>query len=235
MNGGIVLRDFEVASAVTFGGRQSLAAHRLSGGDRVVDVLGPETASIEFSGAFSGSDAVARSRSVDQMRSSGKRLPLSWDSFCYTVVISVFVASYENSRWIPYRVRCAVVDENVGGLLSPAEKQANDVLSSSMLASAALSLAALPGMPNLVPSLVLSEDGLSNTISVGATSSALQQAEAMIAANLTATERDLSAATEATNAISGELIDGILKCEQSLEQICRLVSARFSLAASQVD
>jgi hypothetical protein len=51
---------------------------------------------------------LTRARSLDKLRASGLALPLTWDVFFYTVVISEFYADYQNSWWIPYRITCMV-------------------------------------------------------------------------------------------------------------------------------
>src|SRR4051812_20099813 len=100
--GPVVFQDFEIPSGVNFGGKQRLALHRLPGGERVIDALGRDDAEIGFSGIFTGPDATLRARSLDELRSAGVMLPLTWDIFYYTVLISDFHADYRNGSWNPY-------------------------------------------------------------------------------------------------------------------------------------
>jgi len=107
--GSIDLQDFEVPPSIRFGGRQRLAVHILSNGQRVVERLGPEDGDIVFEGKFSGPNAESRARLFDNMRLSGEVVPLTWASFRRTVVVKSFVASYQSPWWIPYRATCTVV------------------------------------------------------------------------------------------------------------------------------
>ena len=118
--GPIAFQDFEVPSGINFGGRQRLSIHRLPGGARVIDALGRDEALISFCGVFSGSDATLRARAIDQLRVSGMPLPLTWDILFYTVLIAEFVADYRSSWWIPYQVRCIILQDEASTLLQSA-------------------------------------------------------------------------------------------------------------------
>jgi hypothetical protein len=118
--GPILFQDFEVPSAITFGGRQRMVTHRLPGGTRVIDALGRDDAQIHFSGIFTGADATLRARTLDGLRSAGIPLPITWDVFFFTVVIAEFRADYRNGWWIPYCVSCTILqDEAVLPLALP--------------------------------------------------------------------------------------------------------------------
>jgi hypothetical protein len=58
--GGVGLSGLEVPATMSFGGEQRLAVHELPGGGRVVDALGPQEADVEWTGWFTGSNAVSR-------------------------------------------------------------------------------------------------------------------------------------------------------------------------------
>ena len=115
--GPIFFEDFELPSSIAWGGAQSLTIHRLPGGARVIDAMGRDDADITWNGIFSGPDASARSRALDLMRVEGSFWPLTWDSFFYTVVVARFEADHQRSNWIPYRITCAVVQDEASALL----------------------------------------------------------------------------------------------------------------------
>ncbi len=117
MLGPIAFQDFEVPASVWFGGAQRLAVHRLVGGTRVIDALGRDDGQINFAGTFSGPDATWRARTLDELRAAGGALPLTWDVFFYTVLISSFQANYCNGWWIPYRISCVVLRDEAASLL----------------------------------------------------------------------------------------------------------------------
>ena len=97
---------------VTVGGRQRLVVHRMPGGGRVVDALGPDDAELVWSGTLSGPDAAERFRLLDTLRRAGEPLPLAWDAFAYSVVISNLEADTASPWWIPYRIACAVLEDS---------------------------------------------------------------------------------------------------------------------------
>jgi hypothetical protein len=107
--GDFIFDHFEVPERIGFGGRQQLAVHKLIGGARLVDTLGPDDAAIRWSGVFSGSDAGDRARALDAMRVEGLQLPLNWDAFCYLVLIETLSLQFNNPWWVPYQISCLVV------------------------------------------------------------------------------------------------------------------------------
>lgn len=126
--GGVVLGDFsfdefEVPAQVQFGGSQAMVVHRLVGGERVVDLLGPDDADIEWSGIFMNSTGVnittlsldagdrdphLRALRLDQMRAAGDPLPLVWGTNFYSVIIKSvrFDTRYGH---VPYHITCVVL------------------------------------------------------------------------------------------------------------------------------
>ena len=136
--GPIAFRDFEVPSNINFGGLQRLAVHRLTGGQRVIDALGPDDSSICFSGVFSGPEATARAQLLDELRTTGSALPLIWYVFYYTVVINQFQASYQNPSWIPYRLVCSVLRDEAAAIIQVAESVIGSVMNDVAAASAGL-------------------------------------------------------------------------------------------------
>lgn len=110
--GSIELRDFEVPSAVRFGGTHRTAVHRLGDGRRVVDRLGPDDTDISFSGTISGPDASARARALDRLRVTGEPITLTWGSFQFDVVVRQFAADFHSGQWISYQVSCAVLSQS---------------------------------------------------------------------------------------------------------------------------
>ncbi|OYV32678.1 MAG: hypothetical protein B7Z80_26200, partial [Rhodospirillales bacterium 20-64-7] len=136
--GGVAFRDMEVPEQIRFGGRQRVAVQQLIGGGRVVSALGIDDGLIEFSGIFSGADAVRRAQLLDAARALGAALPLTWDGFCYTVVIESFAAEYRKRSLIPFAIACVVVSDPVAALASLAAPVA-DLISNDLAAASALS------------------------------------------------------------------------------------------------
>lgn len=111
MLGPVSFQDFELPADINFGGKQVLAVHQLANGQRVIDTMGPSESDIVFHGIFSGPTAAVRARLLDSFRTSGAPLGLTWESFCYSVVVSQFDANFKNPTWIPYRLSCSVVSD----------------------------------------------------------------------------------------------------------------------------
>src|SRR5690242_17085448 len=79
--GPVAFSDFEVPERIRFGGAQRLTVHKLPGGARVIDALGPDDTELGWSGIFAGPDATERALLLDQLRVRGAVLPLkSWNS-----------------------------------------------------------------------------------------------------------------------------------------------------------
>jgi hypothetical protein len=149
--GPIAFQDFEVPCGVNFGGRQRLAVHRLPSGLRVVDTLGRDDADICFTGIFTGPDATLRARSIDEMRVAGLALPLTWDVFFYTVLVAEFYADYCNQAWIPYWIRCTVLQDEASILIEATVSLASAVISDTTNAASyacgtGIDLSGLPPM-----------------------------------------------------------------------------------------
>ena len=135
--GSFDFQQFEVPEKVRFGGRQSLAIHKLPGGSRVIDIMGRDDSEITWTGTFSGANAGNRSRQLDAMRVAGLELALTWDAFCYSVIISRLDLEFRSAWWIPFKITCVVVSD---GSSSPLDALLLDLPASvfSDLASASI-------------------------------------------------------------------------------------------------
>lgn len=140
--GPILFQGFELPGSITWGGAQSLAIHRLPGGNRIIDAMGRDDADITWSGVFSGRDATFRARALDLMRADGSVWPLTWDSFFYSVLIARLDIDHRRPNWLPYRISCTVMrDEAASLLMAPitfAASVARDLAVATALAPSAL-------------------------------------------------------------------------------------------------
>jgi hypothetical protein len=114
--GSVGLSAFEVPSSVKFGGTQRVVVHRLYGGGRVVECLGPDPGEISFEGAFTGPDAARRARTVENMRVSGQPVWLTWDSFGFNVLVQTLAIDYRTPWWIGFHVVCVVASADGPGI-----------------------------------------------------------------------------------------------------------------------
>jgi hypothetical protein len=88
-----------------------LIVHRTSDGTRTIELLGPDDGEIRFQGVFSGPNAQARARGVNNLRLTGAPVWLTWQSSRYKVIVESFSAIYHNQWWISYNLSCVVVHQ----------------------------------------------------------------------------------------------------------------------------
>jgi hypothetical protein len=74
--GDFVFDGWEVPEKITWGGAQRVNVHKMIGGERVIDSMGPDNADISWSGIFLSPDASLRADQLDQMRKNGELLDL---------------------------------------------------------------------------------------------------------------------------------------------------------------
>ncbi|MBM7045448.1 hypothetical protein [Rhizobium lusitanum] len=115
--GGITFQDFEIPERINFGGKQDVAKHKLIGGNRVVDAMGPDPDDVTWSGRFRGPNAMERAQAFDAMRSAGSQVTLSYMSTFLVVVITDFKANPERFYEIPYKITCVVVSDLINDAL----------------------------------------------------------------------------------------------------------------------
>jgi hypothetical protein len=229
--GTITFQDFEIPSNITFGGKQVTAAHRLCGGRRVVDVLGPDNADISLSGAFSGADALPRAHSLDLLRKSGAAVVLSWDSFCCTVVVTRFLATYQNPVWIPYNAICTIVQDDSGSISSGFSGE-HDSLAPSMLATAGALIQSLPSLSALSIQLGLPDDGLANRPQAIVEANERSRAQDDIATRLMQTELQVTVTAVSQGSSPLSIVANLATAESTAQTMSELVYIRSYLAAA---
>ena len=138
--GGIVFRDFSAPERMPFGGRHTLKVHKLIGGQRVIDAMGPDDREIAWAGTFWGDNALAQAQELDALRALGQPLGLSWGGGAWTVVIESFLPDVRRlPMCVPYSISCVVAQNGALGALG-AIAQGVDSLVSGDLAFVAAGL-----------------------------------------------------------------------------------------------
>ncbi len=89
--GGIAFDDFSTPDSMMGGGQQTLVVHKLPGGARVIDTLGPDEAEVAWRGQFFGNDAYGNALALDAMRAAGQVVPLIWGGQFRSVIIQQFI------------------------------------------------------------------------------------------------------------------------------------------------
>ena len=107
--GGLLLQGVEVPSRLAIGGDQALTIHKLIGGDRVMQAMGPDPAPIELAGMFTGPGALARAQQLMALRDVGRPLRLAFAGISLMVVIRPASYTYQQQgAVIPYSLSVEV-------------------------------------------------------------------------------------------------------------------------------
>lgn len=117
--GGFQFDDYSTPAEMMGGGQQAMVVHKLPGGSRVIDTLGPDEADITWSGFFFGNDAFANALALDAMRAAGSVVPLTFAGQFRSVVIKQFIWKIRRFPvWVDYNVSCVVYQNPSLGVLT---------------------------------------------------------------------------------------------------------------------
>jgi hypothetical protein len=203
--GGVVFADFEVPENINFGGQQMLNVHKLPGGTRVIDDMGPDDDDIRWSGRFRGSSAEQRALLLDYMRRQGKPVLLTWSLHRFQVVIHEFKPDFRQSYEIPYSISCTVLLDEAQAIASAAigfvESMASDMVNALGLSGVISDNTVKTGVAAVATAFSNYQAGVPNTTNAIAGASAL--AEGPLLNGLQASIADASSAVKtAIGAIS---------------------------------
>ncbi len=126
--------DFAVPNELPFGGAQKMTVHKMPGGGRVIDCMGPDDQDIAWSGRFFTPDALAMAQTLNALRTAGKPLPYSNGVESRTVVISEFRATVHKFNWIEYEI--VVVPADTGAGAAGGGDSVTSLISSDFLSAA---------------------------------------------------------------------------------------------------
>jgi hypothetical protein len=110
--GGFIFRDYAIPERVPLGGEQQFVVHKLIGGGRVIDAMGRDDDDIRWHGRFQGPNAVQNAMQLDNLRISGRQVPLIIDSQYRQVGVKHFRWEYERWYQIVYSICCVVVQSS---------------------------------------------------------------------------------------------------------------------------
>ena len=156
--GRFIFSGAEVPEKITIGGDQMLTTHKLVGGLRVVEAMGPDDHALSWSGWFLGAadahgdlpdakSATGRARFLDYVRRTGLPCTLTWGEFSYLVVVSKFTADYEKPYKVPFQITCEVVQDRTQDVSAIADASPADAVNAD--AATLGTLAAAVGIPAL--------------------------------------------------------------------------------------
>ena len=127
--GGFVFEDFATPETLPGGGKQRLHVHKLPGGDRVIDAMGPDDDDRQFDVIHVGSSALDEVLTLDGMRIAGEPLPYSNGAEARVVVISSFTWKIEKFNVIHSSISLTPVDNPAGAGLGIAASLDSLILS----------------------------------------------------------------------------------------------------------
>ncbi len=202
--GAFVFSGAEVPEKITLGGEQMLCTHKMVGGLRVVDAMGPDDHALSWSGWFLGSAgaagdqsgdsaAVDRARFLDYVRRAGLPCTLTWDEFSYLVVVSKFTADFEKPYKVPFQITCEVVQDQTQDVTAIVATSPTDAINQD--AATLGTLAAAVGIPALSTAVSAASLALSSVVG----------AAKPIANGLVSLSVGSAAATAGTSAIASAL------------------------------
>ena len=148
--GPVALTGRESPSSIPLGGEMEFHTHKLGGGVRVFDLMGPQERPITIRGKLFGPRAVARARQLDRLRRAGEVLPITWGDMSRFAFISRFECEYEKAGFVlPYSLELTVVPgQSPPPRISPLRRLGN-ALSDAL------------GLPALTPTLEFAQQAVS--------------------------------------------------------------------------
>ena len=107
--GGFTFSGFSPPDLLPVGGKQEMNIHKLPGGARVIDILGPQEDDISWRGTFFQNDAINMCVQLDALRRSGRLVPLRFAGQSRMVVVGSFIYSIRRfPMWVEYVITCVV-------------------------------------------------------------------------------------------------------------------------------
>lgn len=137
--GGIAFDDYSTPSSIGGGGKQAMVVHKLPGGARVIDTLGPDDRNISWQGEFFGNGALDNVLALDAMRAAGQVVTLQFAAQSRLVVIEDFVWDVRRYPvWVEYRISCVVYQNPALGAVSSTVASITDLIVADLASAVAL-------------------------------------------------------------------------------------------------
>jgi hypothetical protein len=131
--GGVVFQDYSPPQSMMLGGRQALVIHKLPGGSRVIDELGPDEADISWKGFFFGNDTPGIVLNLDAMRAGGGVVPLIFAGQYRSVILAQFIARWRRYPiWAEYEITCVVTQNPSLGVLGAVAQSIDNLVASDL-------------------------------------------------------------------------------------------------------
>lgn len=109
--GAFAFQDFEVPETVQLPVRQAVEIHRLIGGERVLDAMGPDYGDIAWEGVMLGAGCETRAQELKALVDAAQAVTLTWGSWSFTVLARALLLR-EGYQRIGYALRCAIIRDD---------------------------------------------------------------------------------------------------------------------------
>ena len=117
--GPFVFDSWSTPERLPFGGKQQLNVHKMPGGSRTIDAMGPDDHDRAFSAKFQGSSALSDALTIDALRVQGAELSYSNGVEARTVIIADFTPHVIKFNYIEFDITLTTSDDSgtgVGGI-----------------------------------------------------------------------------------------------------------------------
>lgn len=186
--GDFEFQDFEVPENILFGLAQKQVVHKLIGGKRQIDSLGPDPDDITFTGWLTDGDALSRGLYLKNLCSQGAVLALTWSEMAYTVTIQAARFDFRLAWRIQYTLTMTVVSDDTAPVTSLPSASTEQLLNDDV--TQATSLASSIGSSSL-------------TNALGSVTSALSNVGNLATASLAQVKSVLQPITQARSVVTG--------------------------------
>lgn len=113
--GDFAFSEEELPESISLGGGQMVAVHKMIGGARVIDSMGPDPSALTWSGWSVGEQAMDRMMYLDSLRAKGGELQLTFSKLVYRVLIASFRYVMQRQYQFTYSITLEVIEDmNLG-------------------------------------------------------------------------------------------------------------------------
>lgn len=179
---------FEVPETMPFGVAQKQVVHKLVGGVRQIDALGPDPDDISWTGWLTGESALPRAMELKRLCRTGAQLALTWSGLAYTVTVQSAKFDFRLAWRIQYTLTCTVVSDDTSPNVTMPQISVEQALNNDL--TQATTLAAKVGNTGLIGS-------------IGKITTALKSVNNLATASLAQVKSILQPINEARAAVTG--------------------------------
>lgn len=136
---GIPFDGWSTPQALPFGGKQGMVVHKLPGGSRCIDTLGPDEADMAWRGKFFSDTAFDDALAIDAIRQAGQVVPLMGCGQYRSVIVNAFLYDVRRfPNWVTYQISCTVYQNPALGILGAVIPTMDSLVLSDLALAASL-------------------------------------------------------------------------------------------------